>query len=94
MDADPKLDSLVDRHRDIALDHGALDFDGAAHGFHCAGEFHQHAVAGGLDDVAAMLLDAAVGQIPAMQLELGKRAFLVNAHQPAISRDISRENRH
>src|SRR5260370_6048718 len=94
MDAESKFDSLVNRHSGVSANHAVLDSDGAAHGCHRACKFDHHSVAGGLDDMAAMLLDAAVGEVPAMRLQLGKGAFLIGTHQPTVSRDISRENRH
>jgi hypothetical protein len=54
MDADAELDPLLGRQDGILLCHLALDLDGAAHRVDGTGELHQHAVAGGLDDAAAM----------------------------------------
>ena len=34
MDADPELDAALGRHASVALDHGVLHFDGAAHRVH------------------------------------------------------------
>jgi hypothetical protein len=72
--------------------HIALDIDGAAHGVDDADELHQHTVARGLDDAAAVLGDLGVDEFLTMGLELAQRAFLVDAHQPAIAGDIGREN--
>ena len=55
-----------------------------------AGEFHQHAVAGGLDDAAVVLGDAGVDQFAAVRFERRERADLVGAHQPAVADHIRR----
>jgi hypothetical protein len=52
--------------------------------------FHQHAVAGGLDDAASMLSNLAVDKFLTMNLELAQRTFLVDTHQPTISGDVGR----
>ena len=62
VDADAKFDPLVLRHVGVLLGHAALDFDRAADGIDGAGEFHQHAVAGGLDDAAAMRSDSGINK--------------------------------
>ena len=76
----------------IAFDHAALDVDGAAHRVDDADEFHQHPVAGGLDDAAAVLGDLGVDQFLAMRFQLSKRALFVNAHQPAVAGHVARED--
>jgi hypothetical protein len=55
MNAHPELDARVPGHLGVPLDHPALDLDSAAEGIHDARELHKHAVAGGLDDPAAVL---------------------------------------
>ncbi len=54
MDADAEFDPLILRHGGVLLGHAALDLDRAARRVDGAGELDQHAVAGGLDDAAAM----------------------------------------
>jgi hypothetical protein len=66
--ADAKFDALIRRHLDIAFDHSALDIDGAANGVDDADEFHQHAVSGRLNDMAAVLGDLGIDQFLAMRL--------------------------
>ncbi len=46
------------------------------------GKFHQHAVAGGLDDAAAVLPDLRVDELAPMRLEAFEGPFLVRSHQP------------
>ena len=77
----------------VALDHAALNVDGAAHGIDHADEFHQHPVAGRLDDPAAMFGDLGIDQFLAMRLELAQRAFLIDAHQPAVAGNVGRQYR-
>ena len=63
IDADAELDALLRGDTGIALGHPALHRDGAAHRIDDAGEFDQQAVAGGLDDAAAVLGDVRVDQL-------------------------------
>jgi hypothetical protein len=48
---------------------GKAHLGGAAHGIDDAGEFHQHAVSGGLDDAAVMLRDLRINQLPSCGLQ-------------------------
>ena len=73
--------------------HRALDFAGAAHRVGDAGEFCQHAVAGGLDDSAVMLADLRIDNFDEMRLEALVGAFLIRAHQARIPHDIGGEDR-
>ena len=84
---------LVGRHIGVAFGHTALNVDGAAHGIDHADEFHQHPVAGRLDDPAPVLGDLGIDEFLAMGLELAQRAFLVGAHQLAIAGDVACEYR-
>ena len=54
MNADAKFDALVGRDPCIALDHGVLHFECAAHGIDHAPELDDAAVTGALDDAAVM----------------------------------------
>ena len=85
IDADAELDALVGRHAGVALRHAALDLDRATHRVDDAGELHQQAVAGGLDDAAAMFGDLRIDQRGEMRLERRERAVLVGAHEPAVA---------
>ena len=68
IDADAKFDTPVRRHINIALEHAALNFNGAAHSVDDADEFHQHAISGRLNDMAAVLGDFGINQILTMRL--------------------------
>jgi hypothetical protein len=57
IDADAQFDAAVRRDTGVALGYRLLHRDRAAHRIDDAGKFHQHSVAGGLDDAAMMLGD-------------------------------------
>ena len=59
IDADAEFDAAVLRHPGIAIAHPALNFRRAGDRVHDAWKFHQHAVAGQLDDASLMLADFA-----------------------------------
>ena len=92
IDADAELDAPILGHVRMALGGGLLHLDGAAHGVDDASEFYQHAVAGGLDDAAAVFGDLRVDQLTAQGLEARERAFLVGAHEPAVAGYVGRED--
>jgi len=52
-------------------------------------KFHQHAVAGGLDDGAVMFADFRIEELAAQRFEAFERAFLIRPHQPRIPRYIA-----
>src|SRR5262249_15151014 len=85
---DAKFDAAFCRYLGITLGHSALDLDCAAYRVDDTGELDEDAVARGLDDAAAMLLDFGIDQFAPMALQRGERAFLVDPHQPRIARDI------
>jgi hypothetical protein len=93
VDADAKRDPIVDRNIRIAFRHAALDVDRAHDGIDHAWEFEQQAVAGRLDDPAAVFGDPGVDQRPQMQLERRQRPALVATHQAGEADDIGRDNR-
>ena len=68
-----------------------LDGDRGAHGLHRAAEFRKKAVAGGRDDAALMLLDE-LGHHAAIEVQRLERAFLVRAHEPAVTGHIGGED--
>jgi hypothetical protein len=62
IDANAELDPLLLWHLGVALDHSSLDIYSAAHCIHDAGEFYQHALAGGLDDPPAVFVNLGIDQ--------------------------------
>jgi hypothetical protein len=65
----------------------------AQHRVDDAVEFDQHAVAGGLDDAAAVLCDGWIDQLDPMGLETGERPRLVDLHQPAKADHVGGKDR-
>ena len=57
IDADAEFDAALFRDAGVALGHDALDVEGAARGVNGTSELGQHAIAGRLDDAAAMFGD-------------------------------------
>jgi hypothetical protein len=57
-----------------------------------AREFHQHAVARGLDDAPAVFRDFRIHHLAAMRLEAFERRFLGRSHQPRVARHIGGED--
>ena len=93
MDADAKREAAVLRHgRRCASAMRALNVDRAAHGVDGAGEFDQHAVAGGLDDAAAMFGDFRIDQRAPAVLEPRQSSLFVAPHEPAVTDDVRRKN--
>ena len=60
VNADAKFDALFERDPCIALDHGVLHFECAAHRIDYAAELDDAAVAGALDDAAMMHGDCGI----------------------------------
>ena len=72
----------------IPRDHGALHFEGAAHGVDDTAEFDESAVSGALDDPATMLADLRRDDLAPIAHQAPMCAFLVAAHQMRIADDI------
>ena len=92
MNADAEFDLQLRRHTSIVFGHCALHVHREAHRVDGAGELDKHTVPGGLDDAAAMRGNAGIDNGPAQHLELSQRAFLVAAHQPAVTGDVGRQH--
>ena len=92
IDADAELDAAAFGHVGVALAHLALDFSGTGDRIHHARELDQHAVAGQLDDAAAMLGDLGVDEFVAMRLERRERGGLIDAHEAAVADHIGGQN--
>ena len=80
-------------HAGVALDHGVLDFDGAAHGVDDAAELDNRAIASALDDSAIVHGDGRVDQVAAKRPQPRQCPVLVRAREPAESDDVSGEYR-
>ena len=92
VDADAELDAAVVLRGAVAVGHAGLDGDGAAHRLDGAGEIDQQAVAGALDDAAAVRRDMGFDELAEMRLEPAQRAFLVVPHQPAVADHVGRQD--
>ena len=77
----------------VALDHGGLDFDRAAHRVDHAAELDDRAVAGALDDAPVVHGDDRVDQVAAQRPEPRQRAIFVRSCEPTVARDVGHQNR-
>ena len=93
MDADAEHDAAVLRHAGVALDHGVLNLDRAAHGVDDAAELDDAAVAGALDDAPVMGGDGRIDQIAAQRAQARKDAILVRAREPAVADHVRAKDR-
>src|SRR5271166_6015205 len=79
VNADTEFDAPLWPHAGVALDEAGLQFDRAAHGVDDAPELGDRAVAGALEDPAAMGGDRWVDEIAAQPPDTRQRALLVSA---------------
>ncbi len=93
MNADAKFDALFERDPCVALDHGVLHFECAAHRVDDAAELDDAAIAGALDDAAMMHGDCGIDQIAAQRAQSRQSSIFVRASQPAITDHIRNQNR-
>ena len=92
MNADAKLDALVERDPCIALDHGVLHFERAAHRVDDAAELNHAAVAGALDDAAMMHGDCGIDQVAPQRAQPRQDSIFVPAGEAAIADHIRDQN--
>ena len=90
VDADAEHDAPVGGHAGVALDHGVLHFDRAAHRVDHAAELDDRAVAGALDHPAVMDGDGRVDEVAAQRSQPRKRSVLVGAGEAAEADDVGR----
>jgi hypothetical protein len=76
----------------IAFGHCRLNFGCATERVDDAGELDQQAIAGGLDDAAAMVRNFHVDDLGADPLQAAERPLLVRFDQARVARHIGREN--
>jgi len=93
VDADAELDPQLPRYVDVVIDHCPLDCYCAARGVDGADEFDQHAVAGGLDNPAAMRGDRSINQRLTKRFQFGQRALFIATHQSTVAGDVCRQHR-
>ena len=85
MNADAKFDALVERDPCVALDHGVLHFDCAAHRVDDAAKLDDAAVAGALDDAAMVHGDRGIDQIAAQRAQSRQGSIFVCPGKPRIA---------
>jgi len=93
IDADAQFDAAVCRDARMPLGHRLLHRNRAANRIDDARKFHQHSVAGGLDDAAMVLGDLRIEELMAQRFQAFERTLLVRPHQPRIPRHIGGEDR-
>ena len=87
VDAEPELHGPIGGQVVVALRHQVLHLDGSLDGADDAGKLQQEAVAGVLEDMAAMVEDDRMDRGP-MRLEGRMRPRLVGAHHPRVAGDV------
>ncbi len=93
MNADAKIDAFVRGHARVALDHGVLHFDCAAHRVDHAAELDDAPVAGALDDTSVVNGDSRIDQVATQRPEPRQNAILVRSREPAVADNIGDEDR-
>jgi hypothetical protein len=88
MNADAELYAAIFRHAGVALDHGVLHFEGAAHRVNDATELDDAAVASPLDDAAMMHGDCGINQIAAQRAQSRQSSIFIRTREPAIADHI------
>jgi hypothetical protein len=93
MNADAKFDAPVLRHARVALDHGVLHFDRAAHGVDHAAKLDDRPIAGAFHHPAVVDSDGRIDEIAAQRPEARQNPILVRAGESAEADDIRRQDR-
>ena len=88
MNADAKFDAFVECDSRVALDHGVLHFERAAHRVDYAAKLDDAAVAGALDDAAVVHGDGGIDQIAAQRAQSRQSSIFVRPREPAVADDI------
>src|SRR4051794_29644190 len=92
MDADPELKAAILRQPGASLGQLLLYRNGTLHGVSRAGELRQHAIASGVGDPPAMLLDEPVHNLTG-GAQGAQCPSLVLAYKAAVARDVGGEDR-
>ena len=93
MDANAEDDASILWQAGVALDHGVLHFDGAAHGVDHAAKFGEEPVTGAFNDARFVYRDGRVDQVAAQRPQSGQCSILVGRGQTTESNDVSRQDR-
>ena len=81
------------RHVAVSSRHPLLKIDRAPERLRDALEFHQHAVAGRLDNAALAFGDRRVDQLEPHRLQSSESSLLIDFHKSGVADDIGRKNR-
>ena len=84
---------LSERDAGVALDHGVLHFDRAAHRVDHAAELDDAAIAGALDDAAMVHGDGGIDQVAAQRPQPRQNSVFVGAGEPRIADHIGHQDR-
>jgi hypothetical protein len=90
---DAKLDAFVGRDPCVALDHGMLHFECAAHRVDDAAELDNCAIARALDDSTVVYGDGRIDQVAAQRPQPRQNPVLVGSGKPRIADDIGHQDR-
>jgi hypothetical protein len=93
MNANAEIDALVGRDARVALDHGVLHFDCAAHRIDHAAELDDAAVSGALDDPAVVDGGRRIDEITAKGPEARQRAIFIRSGEPAVADQVGDQDR-
>jgi hypothetical protein len=93
IDANPKFNPMVLRHRCVASNHVLLDNDTASNSFDRAVENRNKSVTGGFDEPSVMPDNAGLYEVTLEPLHAKVRSFLIDLHEAAVARDIAGDNR-
>jgi hypothetical protein len=93
IDANPKFNPMVLRHRCVASNHVLLDNDTAPNSFDRTVENRNKSVTSGFDEPSVMPDDAGLDEVTLDPLHAKMRSFLIDLHEAAVACDIAGDNR-
>src|SRR5208282_5492075 len=93
MNADAKFDAALLWYARIALDHGVLHLDRAAHRVNHAAKLDNATVARALDDAAVVDSNCGINQIAAQRPQPRQDAILVRSREPAVADHVGDQDR-
>jgi hypothetical protein len=93
IDANPKFNPMMLRHRCVASNHVLLDDDTASNSFDRTVENRNKSVTSGFDEPSVMPDNARLDEVALKPLDAKMRSFLIDLHEAAVARDITGDNR-
>jgi len=88
---DTERNAPICSHVGVALGHGTLHLNGTAHRLDRTGALDEHAVAGGLQDPAAMLCNLGIDDFATKRLQAFEHPFLAGFYQTRIAGPVGGE---